>query len=172
MDHSHQLGEHVHPETFDEVIARGFPHKDLKALAKAHKERMRGRQAPRAARLPRATAAVAATTRKDQASSGLSLAEQTAFKGAIVQLVEEGKYLELTQIHADMSHNMHGSMGEVGLYRFLAWHRRYLLGFERELQRVDAILSRPDPLPADFDDLAVADVVIEHAATDAIARFE
>lgn len=63
-----------------------------------------------------------------------------------------------------MSHNMHGTMGKVGLYRFLAWHRRFLVEFERELQRVDAIL-RPgganklgvpywrwqDPFPAWLD---------------------
>ncbi len=140
MDHSHHSGGHGHPETFDEVIARGFPHKELEALAKAHNELTRGRAAPNAARLPRAPAGVAVTTRKDQASGGLSLAEQTAFKIAIVKLVEEGKYLELIQQHMDMSHNMHGTMGEVGLYRFLAWHRRYLLEFERELQRVDALL--------------------------------
>lgn len=140
MDHSHHSGGHVHPETFDEVIVRGFPLKELEALATAHKDRARERSAPSAARLPRATTAVAATTRKDQASSGFLLAEQTAFKNAIIRQVEDGKYLELVRNHMDMSHNMHGTMGEVGLYRFLAWHRRYLLDFERELQRVDAIL--------------------------------
>lgn len=136
MNHSQLPVGHEHPETFDEVIARGFPHQQLESLEKAHKERTLARPAPRAAWSLRATAAVA--TRKDQAS--LSPAEQTAFRNAIVRLVEEGKYLELTQDHMDMSHNMHGSMGEVGLYRFLAWHRRYLLEFERELQRVDALL--------------------------------
>jgi tyrosinase len=137
VDHSHYPGGHTHPKTFDEVIARGFPREQLESLAKANRER--ARPAPRAARLPRATAeAVAATTRQEQA--GLPLAEKTAFKNAIVRLVEEGKYLELIQAHMDMSHNMHGTMGEVGLYRFLGWHRRYLVEFERELQRVDAIL--------------------------------
>ena len=137
MNHSRLPGSHDHPETFDEVIARGFPHQQLEALAKAHKERSLARPAACAAWSLRAITAVA-TTRKDQAS--LSPAEQTAFRNAIVRLVEEGKYLGLTQVHMDMSHNMHGSMGEVGLYRFLAWHRRYLLEFERELQRVDALL--------------------------------
>jgi tyrosinase len=129
---------HSHPKTFDEVIARGFPLKELDALAKAHAARVRGRPAPRAARLPRTLAAVAVTQRKDQ--SALPADEQTAFKNAIVRLVEEGKYLELIQHHMDMSHNMHGTMGEVGLYRFLGWHRRYLLEVEKEVQRVDAIL--------------------------------
>ncbi len=138
MDHSQHTGGHDHPETFDEVIARGFPHNQLEVLAKAHKERTLVRPAPRASRLPRATAAIAATTRKDETS--LSATEQTAFRNAIIRLVEEGKYLELTRDHMDMSHNMHGTMGEVGLYRLLAWHRRYLVELERELQRVDAIL--------------------------------
>src|SRR5579864_3279446 len=150
------------PETFDEVIARGFPLGQLDELAKAHAARTRGRKAPLAPRLLLATAAVGATTRKDQAS--MPPEEQTAFQNAVVQLVEEGKYLELVQNHMDMSHNMHGSMGEVGLYRFLAWHRRYLVEMERELQRVDALL-RPtvtdklgipywkwqDPFPAWMD---------------------
>src|SRR5947209_7925862 len=117
VDHARHSGGHAHPETFDEVIAHGFPHNELEALAKAHKERTRGLAAPRAARLARSTAATAATTRKDQAS--LALTEQTAFRNAIVRLVEEGKYLDLIQDHMDMSHNMHGTMGEVGLYRFL-----------------------------------------------------
>lgn len=139
MDHSHHAGGHGHPKTFDEVIARGFPHEDLKALDQAHKERKLGPPAPGVAPLPMADG-VAVSIRKDQAGPGLSSAERAAFKAATVALIEEGKYLQLIQQHMDMSHNMHGTMGEVGLYRFLAWHRRYLVEFERELQRVDAIL--------------------------------
>jgi tyrosinase len=138
MEHSDQHGGHRHPETFDEVIARGFPHGQLEALAKANAARMSEPLAPPALPLPRATRAVAATSRESQAT--LSPTKKTAFRDAIVQLVEEGKYLALIRDHMDMSHNMHGTMGEVGLYRFLAWHRRYLLEFERELQRVDTIL--------------------------------
>lgn len=158
MDHQQHSGGHDHPETFDEVIARGFPHKQLDALRKAHEERVRGRPAPTTPKLARAAVAVA--TRKE-AGTAFTPAEQTAFRNAVVRLVEEGKYQELIGHHMDMSHNMHGSMGEIGLYRFLGWHRRYLVEFERELQRVDAIL-RPtateklgvpywrwqDPLPA------------------------
>jgi tyrosinase len=143
VDHSRPSDGHSPPKTFDEVIARGFPLDELEELAKAHAARRRGRPAPRAGRLLRATAAVVTTHRKDQAS--LSPAEQTAFQNAVVQLVEEGKYLELIQDHMDMSHNMHGTMGEVGLYRFLAWHRRYLVEIERELQRVDALLRPGAP---------------------------
>jgi tyrosinase len=168
MVHSHQSGGHDHPQTFDEVIARGFPHDKLDVLRKAHEARVRGRPAPSAPKLARTTFALPATTRKD-AGGNLTPAEQTAFQNAVVRLVEEGKYLELTQHHMDMTHNMHGSMGEVGLYRFLAWHRRYLLEFEREIQRVDAIL-RPtaaeklgvpywrweEPIPAWMEDFLPA----------------
>jgi len=136
VDHSHHHGEPEHPKTFDEVIARGFPHAQLEALDRA--QRARTRLMPRGGRLPRPMAAVAPAIREDQAA--LSTAKRQAFQNAIVQLVEEGKYLELVQDHMDMSHNMHGSMGEVGFYRFLGWHRRYLVEMERELQRVDALL--------------------------------
>ncbi len=78
-------------------------------------------------------------TRKN-ASSGFTASEQTAFREAVQKLVSEGTYLDLMQHHMDMSHLMHRRMGSVGMYRFLAWHRRYLVAFERELQRVDAIL--------------------------------
>lgn len=146
MDHSSHAGGIEHPKTFEEVIARGFPHQHLEALTRAHEMRMRNRPAPRASRLPRTTAAVVLAMREDQAT--LSAAKRTAFQNAIVQLVEEGKYRELTQDHMDMSHNMHGTMGEIGFYRFLGWHRRYLVEMERELQRVDAILrpGAPDKL--------------------------
>jgi tyrosinase len=46
----------------------------------------------------------------------------------------------------DMSHNMHGSMGTTGLYRFLAWHRRYLIEFEKALGVADSAL-RPGAAP-------------------------
>ena len=41
MNMANHSGGHNHPETFDEVIARGFPHKELESLAKAHAERKR-----------------------------------------------------------------------------------------------------------------------------------
>ncbi|HYL75341.1 MAG TPA: tyrosinase family protein [Bryobacteraceae bacterium] len=137
---------HSHPQTFDEAIARGFPHKELAQLAKLHKERkaagmVAGMAAATAAAPLLPMAAAAATVRQDQAS--MTASDQTAFQNAIVQLVSDGTYLQLIQDHMDMSHNMHGSMGEVGLYRFLAWHRRFLVEFERQLQRADATL-RPD----------------------------
>lgn len=140
MDHSHHAQPnarpHLHPETFEEVIARGFPLDQLEELAQAHVDRTRA--APAAPLLPLAAAPAVPVTRMDQAN--LPAAERVAFQNAVTRLVEEGNYLELVRHHMDMSHNMHGSMGEVGLYRFLGWHRRYLIEFERELQRVDAVL--------------------------------
>jgi tyrosinase len=163
VDHSHHPPGQEHPATFDEVIARGFPHEHLEVLKKAHEERVRRRSAPAAPGLALAARAVAPATRKD-AGANFTPAEQAAFKNAVVRLVADGKYLNLVRFHMDMSHDMHGSMGEVGLYRFLAWHRRYLLEVEREIQRVDAVLrpaaAQPlgipywrwqDPIPAWMD---------------------
>jgi tyrosinase len=75
--------------------------------------------------------------RRDQNALGEDAA---AFKKAVLKLVEDGTYRTLVLIHADMSHNMHGSMGAVGLLRFLAWHRRYLLAFEEALRGADRAL--------------------------------
>lgn len=162
MDQEHAAHGPSHPQTFDEVIKRGFPLRDLDAIAQRRAARPRTRTTVRFAPFARAEEAVIATTRKDQAT--FTADEQSAFKAAVTQLVDEGKYVELVRHHMDMSHDMHGSMGETGLYRFLAWHRRYLLEMERELQRVDQVL-RPtateklgipywrwqDPFPAWLD---------------------
>lgn len=135
MDHSQHGGAGQHPDTFDEVIARGFPHSVDDQPTEADAEPPIA-SAPTLPRLTADTGPVA--TRVDQASFPPGL--QTAFKNAVVRLVADGIYDELIRHHTDMSHRMHGSMGEVGLYRFLGWHRRYLIAFERELQRVDAVL--------------------------------
>jgi tyrosinase len=143
MNHFH--GDHQMPQSFDEVIARGFPRGLTRAM---HPERFAGaadevgRRVRRPGiRLPTPVAGAAVATRKNQAD--LSDSETTAFRNAVTRLVAEGQYLQLIQDHMDMSHNMHGTMGEIGLYRFLGWHRRYLIAFERELQRVDRAL-RPN----------------------------
>lgn len=138
MEQTDHAGRHGHPETFDEVIARGFPGGQMETLAKSHVGRANERPAIRTAPLSLTNAVVGATTREDQAA--LSPEKQVAFRNAIDQLVADGKYLALIQVHMNMSHNMHGTMGEVGLYRFLPWHRRYLVEFEQELQRVDKVL--------------------------------
>jgi tyrosinase len=145
MDHMEHSAGHEHPATFDEIIARGFPHDKLEQLAEAHKKAISEQPPVHARKLfgrrMFGAAPISKVTREDQAA--LSPEKRTAFRNAVTRLVEEGKYLELVGYHRDMSHMMHGSMGEAGLYRFLPWHRRYLLEFERELRRVDAEL-RPD----------------------------
>jgi tyrosinase len=135
-EHSGHSGQHRHPETFDEVIAQGFPHEHLEALAGVNALRARDVAVARPALA--AVALAAAVVREDQAR--LSGDKQTAFRNAVARLVQDGTYLTLVKDHMDMTHRMHGSMGEAGLYRFLAWHRRFLVAMERELQRVDALL--------------------------------
>lgn len=82
----------------------------------------------------------------------LNNTEQNAFKNAVTQLVTDGTYTQLVSVHADMSHNMHGSMGPTGLLRFLGWHRRYILEFERKLVAADQQLrpAAPDTLSLPF----------------------
>jgi len=89
-------------------------------------------------------AAVGIGTRPDQKE--MVPAHQAAFRDAVRTLVNDGTYKELVEIHSDMSHNMHGSMGPAGMLRFLAWHRRYILEFERALVAADRRL-RPGATP-------------------------
>ncbi|MBV8857811.1 MAG: tyrosinase family protein [Acidobacteria bacterium] len=77
-------------------------------------------------------------TRPDQSEFGDENA--AAYRNAVLKLVEDGTYREIVLIHADMSHNMHGSMGPVGVLRFLAWHRRYLMAFDEALKEADRAL--------------------------------
>ncbi|HDR7671410.1 TPA: tyrosinase family protein [Bacillus wiedmannii] len=79
--------------------------------------------------------------RKDQ--KNFEENDVAAFKNAVNKLIQDGIYNDLVGFHADMSHNMHGSMGPIGLLRFLGWHRRYLLAFEEALQNADHLL-RPE----------------------------
>jgi tyrosinase len=123
-----------HPETFDEVIARGFQREPSMRHDRA-------RPAAPAAPEPLAPPLAPANTVVTRSNaSHLPTELQTAFKNAVSKLVQDGTYLQLIRHHMDMRHNMHGTMGEIGLYRFLAWHRRYLVEFERNLARVDRTL--------------------------------
>jgi tyrosinase len=91
-----------------------------------------------------ASADVAAAGAKQRLNQkDLPRTEKDAFKNALSKLVTDGTYKPLVNIHANMSHNMHGSMGPIGLLRFLAWHRRYILEFERALIAADKAL-RPN----------------------------
>ena len=76
------------------------------------------------------------------------------FRLAVNQLITNGTYKSLVDIHGAMvmdpdgfnrtAHRMHGSMyGPIGYRRFLAWHRAFLIAFERELLTVDPTLSIP-----------------------------
>jgi tyrosinase len=94
---------------------------------------------------PVEVAAAGAKQRVNQKS--LSRAEKDAFKNAVSKIVADGSYKPLINIHADMSHNMHGSMGPIGLLRFLPWHRRYILEFERTLIAADKALHPNSTTP-------------------------
>jgi tyrosinase len=94
----------------------------------------------------RSEAAVAGViTRPDE--NGMSPADKEAFKAAVRKLVADGTYKALVRIHANMSHNMHGSMGPIGMLRFLGWHRRYILEFERALVAADKVLRPSASVP-------------------------
>ena len=76
------------------------------------------------------------------------------FRAAVQQLIDDEKYKELVEIHAERvrepdglvrtKHRMHGAMyGPVGFRRFLPWHRAYLIAFERAIREIDDSLSIP-----------------------------
>jgi tyrosinase len=82
--------------------------------------------------------------RQDQKT--LSADQKNAFIAAVNALVQSGEYRTLVLVHANMDHNMHGSMGAVGMQRFLPWHRRYLLEFEEALMAAHTRLGGTAPL--------------------------
>lgn len=84
-----------------------------------------------------------ATIRKNQ--KDLTNNEQDAFKDGITQLIANGTFSSIVQIHADMNHQMHGTGTNyyLGYHRFLPWHRVFLSELEKELQKVDSSLFIP-----------------------------
>lgn len=73
-------------------------------------------------------------------ASAMTVAEQQRYISVITTLNSGSAptaYGTLVGFHADMSHNMYGSMGPVGRQRFLAWHRDFLLKLEQQMQAVD-----------------------------------
>lgn len=79
-------------------------------------------------------------------------ADREAYLAAIQTLVGSGGYSNLVNIHVEMSHDMHGRMfmdngtthaSATGVQRFLAWHRAYLLEFEKLLQAIRPGLRIP-----------------------------
>jgi hypothetical protein len=55
------------------------------------------------------------TTRKNAAA--MTTAEKQLYIATIQQLIQNGTYGTLVSHHANMMHNMHGSMGPVGRQR-------------------------------------------------------
>jgi tyrosinase len=70
-------------------------------------------------------------------------AEEERFRDVITALIQNGTYGQLVSHHANMMHNMHGSMGFVGRQRFLPWHRVYLLRLEEAMQAIDPLCFIP-----------------------------
>lgn len=82
--------------------------------------------------------------REDQ--KGLSDAKKANFKRALDVLFHNGQYKRLVDLHHDPAnpHRNHSpGVGDPGLYRFLPWHRCFLLDFETELNRALAALGLP-----------------------------
>lgn len=82
-------------------------------------------------------------TRKNQAR--LTSAEKRRFVNALLELKRKGEYDEFVRTHVEH----YVSDGDSGLRvahmtpSFLPWHRRFLLEFERALQRIDSAVSVP-----------------------------
>ena len=72
-------------------------------------------------------------------ATAMTAAEKKRFRDVITALIGNGTYGQLASFHADMSHNMHGSMGGAGRQRFLPWHRIYLLKLEQAMQAIDSL---------------------------------
>ena len=79
--------------------------------------------------------------RKNQ--SEMTNEEKGRFLNGIQTLISNGQYGPHVSHHADMSHNMHGSMGPIGVQRFLPWHRVYLFELEQMLQVFDPQIFIP-----------------------------
>ncbi|MDQ4023332.1 MAG: tyrosinase family protein, partial [Thermoproteota archaeon] len=79
--------------------------------------------------------------RKNQ--SKMTNEEKARFLNGIQTLISNGQYGPHVSHHADMKHNMHGSMGPIGVQRFLPWHRVYLFKLEQMLQVFDPEIFIP-----------------------------
>jgi tyrosinase len=81
--------------------------------------------------------------RKNQ--NKLTSSERTAFVNAVLQLKRQGGYDTLVQIHGDRMMADYAGGPPVGHDgpSFLAWHREYLLQFERALQAINPKVTVP-----------------------------
>jgi tyrosinase len=73
--------------------------------------------------------------RKDQAA--LTDQERGRLLCALNVLIQNGTFGQLVDIHADMSHHMHGTQ------RFLPWHRIYLLQLEHAIRAIHPDVALP-----------------------------
>ncbi|MFJ2555832.1 MULTISPECIES: tyrosinase family protein [unclassified Streptomyces] len=82
-------------------------------------------------------------TRKNQRA--LTGAEKKRFVGAVLELKRRGEYEEFVRVHTQyyVSDAEGGVRAGHMAPSFLPWHRRFLLDFERALQRVDPNVSVP-----------------------------
>jgi tyrosinase len=108
----------------------------------SYKRNVAPRRDPHPLRLM-ALAVTAALAVRRQNQKSLDDAWKSRFKDAVNQMVAQGNYQRIALIHADMDHRMHSMNGIVGTYRFLPWHRIYLLKFEAELRLLDDTLFVP-----------------------------
>ncbi len=78
-------------------------------------------------------------------ASATTVAEQNRYLNVVTQLINGpgNRYGNLVAVHADMSHNMHGGMGQIGEQRFLSWHRVSLLRMEEMMQAIDPLCFIP-----------------------------
>jgi tyrosinase len=128
-------------------------------LKYSYKRNIAPRRDPHPMRLMVGRAAAAPAVRR-QNQKTLDDGWKTRFKSAVNQMVDQGNYRRIALIHADMDHRMHSMNGTVGTYRFLPWHRVYLVKFEAELRLLDNTLFVPywdwindRTVPAWLDDL-------------------
>lgn len=86
-------------------------------------------------------------TRLDEAE--LTNQQRDTFIKVVKILIENKKYNEIVNIHANPSRDMHsrnmatGQISRTGAQRFLPWHRVYLLEFEKILQEEDPSVTIP-----------------------------
>ena len=77
----------------------------------------------------------------------MTVVEQNTFIYVMNKLIsapgDPNSYGDIVGFHRDMANNMHGSMGPVGLQRFLPWHRAYLLKLEWMGQLIDPAFFIP-----------------------------
>ena len=80
-----------------------------------------------------------ATVRKN--AYKISADEQKAYTDGITAMIADNSYADLVSIHTNMSHHMHtmndppeDPNGIIGGYRFLPWHRAYLVEMEAQLK--------------------------------------